>query len=255
MIYNLIIRGALKFDKINKDNFKKNCNFFFVNFINRNILIDLSSNVSIKTLTKINGTKKYKTLIRGSNIFGKLTTSHGCKLDNIVCSGNIELGRFVSINGPGTRISSRLSGIKIGSFTSIASNVIIQEDYHRYDKISTYFMNRNIFKGDIDIDITTKGPIIIEEDVWIGSNTVILSGVTIGRGLIIGAGSVVTKNIPRYSIVAGNPAKKIKTRFEDQIIQQLEDSRWWEMTEVEMMNNKTQFNANINKNGQRIKFE
>lgn len=62
-------------------------------------------------------------------------------------------------------------------------------------------------------------PIIIEDDVWIGANAIILSGVTIGEGAIIGAGSVVTKNVEPYTIFAGNPAKKIKMRFtEDELL-------------------------------------
>ena len=62
-------------------------------------------------------------------------------------------------------------------------------------------------------------PIIFEDDVWIGANAIILSGVTIGEGAIIGAGSVVTKNVEPYTIFAGNPAKKIKMRFtEDELL-------------------------------------
>ena len=63
----------------------------------------------------------------------------------------------------------------------------------------------------------SKGSIIVEDDVWIGARTVILSGVRIGQGAIIAAGSVVTKDVEPYSIVAGNPAKLIKYRFEDNI--------------------------------------
>ena len=69
---------------------------------------------------------------------------------------------------------------------------------------------------------------VIEDDVWIGSNSVILSGVKIGRGAVIGAGSIVTKNVPKYAIVAGNPAKVIKMRFNDEEISKLEKLKWWE---------------------------
>ncbi|MEO4948345.1 CatB-related O-acetyltransferase, partial [Bacteroides uniformis] len=61
-----------------------------------------------------------------------------------------------------------------------------------------------------------------------GSNSVILSGVKIGRGAVIGAGSIVTKNVPKYAIVAGNPAKVIKMRFNDEEISKLEKLKWWE---------------------------
>jgi len=86
---------------------------------------------------------------------------------------------------------------------------------------------KNILGKELNNDIISKGPIILEEDVWIGANVSILSGVTIGRGAIVGAGSVVTKNIEKYSIVAGNPAKIIKKRFSNMTIDILEKSCWW----------------------------
>lgn len=91
-------------------------------------------------------------------------------------------------------------------------------------------------------DIFSKGNIIIGDDVWIGSNSVILSGVTIGRGSIIGAGSVVTMNIPNYSIVAGNPARVIKSRFSNEIVDYLEDLRWWEWDERKIIESERIFN-------------
>ncbi|USK59573.1 CatB-related O-acetyltransferase [Peribacillus asahii] len=214
-------------------------------FFRKDISVDFRSLISPQTYRGIRGTNRFRTIIRNSVLSGNLSTGIGCRLFNVYCSGNVELGRFVSLNGPGTRVASRLSGIKIGSFTSIASNVVIQEDYHRYDKVSSYFMNQNIFKEDSVTDKFSKGPIVIEEDVWIGSNSVVLSGVTIGRGSIIGAGSIVTKDIPRYSIVAGNPAKVIKRRFPEHVISKLESSRWWEFDIETMRKFKEDFNKNL----------
>ncbi len=71
------------------------------------------------------------------------------------------------------------------------------------------------------IETTTKGPIITEDDVWIGMDVIILSGITIGKGSVIGAGSVIVSDIPPYSIVGGNPAKIIKKRFNDEVINYL----------------------------------
>ena len=88
-------------------------------------------------------------------------------------------------------------------------------------------MGRNVFAREIINDVTTSGDVTIEDDVWIGSNSVILSGVTIGRGSVIGAGSIVTKDIPRYSIAVGNPAKVTRKRFSDETISYLEGLRWW----------------------------
>lgn len=195
------------------------------------VKIDLSSNISPRILLSkskgIVGSKRNPIIIKNSYI-SNIRADEGCRIENAICSGNIKLGRFVSINGPSTRVSSRIYGIEIGSFTSIASNVVIQEDYHRTDRPTSYFIFKNIFQDSISKDIYSKGPIIIEEDVWIGSNSVILSGIKIGRGSVIGAGSIVTKDIPRYSIVVGNPAKVIKSRFSNEVIEALENSKWWE---------------------------
>ena len=72
-----------------------------------------------------------------------------------------------------------------------------------------------------------KGDIIIGNDVWIGYEALIMSGVTIGDGAIIGARAVVTKDVPPYTIVAGVPAKTIRRRFNDEVIETLQSAQWW----------------------------
>ncbi|KAA0690874.1 antibiotic acetyltransferase [Halopseudomonas laoshanensis] len=71
----------------------------------------------------------------------------------------------------------------------------------------------------------------IGNDVWIGRSAIILSGVSVGDGAVVGAGSIVTKNVPPYAVVAGNPAKIIRYRFEERIIRELMSIKWWEFTE------------------------
>ena len=83
----------------------------------------------------------------------------------------------------------------------------------------------------------TKGDIVIGNDVWIGLNAMILSGVCIGNGAIIGAGAVVSTNVPDYAIVAGNPAKVIRYRFNSQIISQLNQIKWWDWPEKKIWKN------------------
>ena len=82
-----------------------------------------------------------------------------------------------------------------------------------------------------------KGDIVIENDVWIGYEAVILSGVTIGDGAIIGARAVVTKDVPSYTVVGGVPAKPIRKRFDEGTIQKLEEIRCWDWEEERIKKN------------------
>lgn len=108
----------------------------------------------------------------------------------------------------------------IGNFCSIAENVefLLGAD-HPINLISTYPFKSMILKT--GIDAITKGNIEIEDDVWIGNDSIILSGVRIGQGAVVAAGAVVTKDVPPYAIVGGVPAKVIKYRFEPGLIEEL----------------------------------
>lgn len=104
----------------------------------------------------------------------------------------------------------------IGNMVSIANDVsFILGGNHYTSGLTTFPVSakRNFNR---DKDALCKGPIIIEDDVWIGSNVTILSGVTVARGAIVAAGSVITKNVQEYAIVGGNPAKFIKYRLSDE---------------------------------------
>jgi virginiamycin A acetyltransferase len=210
----------------------------------KGIIADINSDIWIANQTIIN--PKHPITVTESSV-NAIAIGEGCRFFKCACYGNINFGRFTSVFGGGTVLSSILSTIKVGSFCSIGQNVNIQDSNHRIDKISSYFMGRNIFEMAIKHDVSTKGSVLIEDDVWIGANSVILSGVTIGRGSIIGAGSVVTKNIPPYSIAFGTPAKIIKQRFKDETIEYLENLKWWEWSIEKLNMNKDLFFLNINK--------
>lgn len=127
---------------------------------------------------------------------------------------------------------SRIMKTKIGKFCSIGSRVEIGVPGHTMDKISTspiFFSNPNIFHENFSNieSIDYYDYVVVGNDVWIGANVMIKPGVRIGNGAIVGMGSVVTKDIPAYEIWAGNPAKKIKNRFSEEIIESIESSEWW----------------------------
>ena len=110
--------------------------------------------------------------------------------------------------------------LTIGNFCSIAPDVsFLVDGEHAYNTITTYpFQQRYLGKDDVS---QSKGSIVVEDDVWIGYRATILSGVRIGQGAIIAAGAVVTKDVPPYAIVGGVPAKVLKYRFPQEIIEEL----------------------------------
>ncbi|MGV5001027.1 CatB-related O-acetyltransferase [Shewanella xiamenensis] len=104
--------------------------------------------------------------------------------------------------------------LDIGHYVSIASEVkFILGGNHHISGFTTYPIMSMAIKLCPELDATSKGGIKIDDDVWIGFNSIILSGVHIGRGSIVAAGSVVTKSFPPYSVIGGNPAKFIKERL------------------------------------------
>lgn len=130
--------------------------------------------------------------------------------------------------------------LSIGSFCSIASGVVfILGGNHNMNSIST-FPFRHFLYGD-NSEAFTKGEIIIGDDVWIGTNSIVLSGVTIGQGSVVAAGSVVTKSFPPYSVIGGNPAKLIKKRLSDNLIDEAVSLNYQKITKDFILANKRIF--------------
>ena len=119
--------------------------------------------------------------------------------------------------------------IEIGSYCSISAGVsLIAGGEHRTQSVATFPIEQLL--GTVPFAYT-KGPVIIGNDVWIGTNAIILSGVTVGHGAVIGAGAVVSKNVPPYAIVVGNPGRVIKYRFDSSTISRLLELAWWDWTD------------------------
>ncbi|ACL74238.1 streptogramin A acetyl transferase [Thioalkalivibrio sulfidiphilus HL-EbGr7] len=122
----------------------------------------------------------------------------------------------------------------IGRFCAIARGVkfIMNGANHKLSGISTYpfqiFANGWESFAPAEEEFPYKGDTVIGNDVWIGYEALIMPGVQIGNGAVISARSVVTKDVPAYSIVGGNPAKVIRQRFTDEEIETLEAIAWWD---------------------------
>ena len=119
-----------------------------------------------------------------------------------------------------------ISNVYIGNYTSIAQGVVFDCGFHHNtDFISTFPFNAIFNRPEITTHPKTKGDIIIGSDVWIGEGSMIMGGVTIGDGAVIGARSVVTRDVMPFHIVAGSPAKHKKFRH---IAYQVSYTKWWE---------------------------
>ncbi len=147
---------------------------------------------------------------------------------------------------------SELIPFSIGNYVSIGEGVSSFGFEHPLDNLGTspifYQKDRNLFK---QVNIITSNKIIqdkeivIGNDVWIGRNVMIKRGVTVGNGAVLGAGAIVTKNIPEFAVVGGNPARIIKYRFNQEIIDRLNLINWWDLPSEELT--KINFNWPITK--------
>lgn len=126
--------------------------------------------------------------------------------------------------------------LTIGSYSSIADGVkIFLGGEHRMDWVTTYpfsalWQSARQYSG----HPKTKGNVLIGSDVWIGTEAIIFSGITIGDGAVIGARAVVTKNVAPYSVVAGNPARVVKFRFDEKTMERLLALKWWNWHESQI---------------------
>ena len=162
-----------------------------------------------------------------------------CVIDSTakVASGSelayVTLGRY-SYVGNYTHITDAV----IGNFCSIGDNCSIGGGMHPMNYVSTspvFLQGKNILhKNFAHIPYDSSLTVTIENDVWIGDGAFIKSGVKVGSGAIIGAHSVVTHDVDPYSIVAGVPAKEIRKRFDDDIVEILMNLQWWDWSDSKM---------------------
>lgn len=177
-------------------------------------------------------------------------------LKNVISNLNIIVGDYTmyhdSINDPKDFETNNVlyqypinrDKLKIGKFCSIAcgTKFLFNSANHALDSLSTFpfplfFEEWNLEKEKVTEAWDNRGDIVIGNDVWIGYEAVILSGVTIGDGAIIGTRAVVTKDVPPYTIVGGVPAKSIRKRFDEKVIEALLKIKWWDWTEEKVARN------------------
>lgn len=142
---------------------------------------------------------------------------------------DIEIGRYtyggLKIDG------SIVPGTRIGSFCSIAPGVRLGGSNHPLTYVSThaflYCKNRHFVSHDDEAFMReANAPVVVEDDVWLGMNVVVVPGVRIGRGAVVAAGAVVTRDVPPYAIVAGVPARLVRARVEDTRAERLARIDW-----------------------------
>lgn len=162
-----------------------------------------------------------------------------------VCSGsqiiNTKIGKHSDIG-----YDCAIINAEIGAFCSFGANIVIGGASHTIDWVST----SPVFNENIDhlpqkfshhkFDLQSKTS--VGSDVWIGNYVLVKSNVSIGHGAIIGMGSVVTKDVPPYEIWAGNPARFIKKRFDDDTINELLKMKWWDWNDDKIKKNAVHIN-------------
>lgn len=137
------------------------------------------------------------------------------------------------------------SEMRIGNYCSIGGETLfLLGGEHSYKSFSTYPFSELLINK--KVDTKSKGPIVIEDDVWIGERATILSGVHIGQGAIIAAGAVVTTDVPAYAIAGGVPCKVIKFRFPKELIEQLIQIDFSKISKDIIEKNYTKINMELN---------
>ena len=165
-------------------------------------------------------------MIKNSQIHKKAAVGNGAQIVNS------KIDRFSYV------YESKILNADVGAFCSIAPNVVVGGGAHPTDWVSSspvFYKGKNVLRTNFsDNKFEEFKRTIIGNDVWIGSNVLIKGGVCIGDGAIIGMGSVVTHDVPPYEIWAGNPARCIRKRFDDAMIDELLKIQWWTWDEKKL---------------------
>lgn len=185
--------------------------------------------------------------IRSFNIAKNVVIGNNCLVSrHTKIADNVTIGDCTYFNSNENWITIE-SNVKIGKFCSIAPGVVIGLGNHNYNNVTTHpilYNNYYVKKMKLDINKLKQDGLVdkdlvteIGNDVWIGMNANIKRGVKIGDGAVIGAGAVVTHDVPPYAIVGGVPSRVIKYRFDEQKIKMLLESKWWDWSKEKLDRN------------------
>ena len=173
-----------------------------------------------------------------TNIYPRTNDLQTIYLNAVIDNPDIKVGDYTIyndfVNDP-VQFEKNNVLLIIGKFCSIAcgAKFLFNSANHTLRSLSNYpfpifFEEWQLDKRNITSAWDNKGDIVIGNDVWIGYEAVIMAGVHIGDGAIIASRAVVTKDVPPYTIVGGTPAKKIRMRFDEDTIAQLQELKWWD---------------------------
>lgn len=161
--------------------------------------------------------------IKNAQFEGKNTVPEGCSFLGVISIG------YATTLGYNNLLSGTIS---IGKYCQFGADVALHATNHPISTMTTY-INKNLFAGELK-SLRENNKIVIGNDVWVGHGAIVVGNVNIGNGAILAAGSVITKDVAPYTIVAGVPAKPIGNRFSDAIIQEIEALKWWNLSQPEL---------------------
>ncbi|MEG9327957.1 CatB-related O-acetyltransferase [Salinimicrobium catena] len=175
-------------------------------------------------------------LFRGNKIHSYSGISLNAKITNCTFGDKVMISRNAELSNTTINYLSSIGRYSkvvhsdIGKFCAISWDVTINATSHPIKNLSVNAFPYVPYVGNfVPSRIQNYQKVVIKNDVWIGANSVIMPGITIGNGAVIGAGAVVTKDVPDYAIVVGVPAKIIKYRFDQSTINRLLKLKWWDL--------------------------
>ena len=201
-----------------------------------NIVLNLKIAKLNITLAKKRSRVGLNSIVENSIIMNNVNIGYGSRITESILHDFVKIGRCSYVLRSELRRHSYtghncyIESSKIGAFTSISWNVTINPGEHDYNRLTTHEFLFSTYHKLVEEQNKYYNPVKkvnIGNDVWIGCNSVILGGVKIGDGAVIGAGAIVTKNVPDYAIVTGVPAKVLKYRFSRKTILKLKKLEWW----------------------------